>query len=299
MKRREFLQTLTGTLALGWLPRLALTQTETSASAAQTTAPASASHPPKLASDRVLLGPKRIEVSRLAMGTGTKGWNKSSNQTRKLGFSGMTDLFKAGFDQGVTFWDGADQYGSHPYMKEALKTIPRDKVQISTKSRATTKEQMRSDLERFRSELGSDYIDIVLLHCVTDGDWNVKYRGAMEALSEAQQKGQVRSVGLSCHTIEALRTAAAEPWVEIDLARINPAQVLMDADKETVVAVLRQMKKAGKGVIGMKIVGEGKLRDRVDESLRYVLSLDCVDAMTIGFENRTELDDMIRRMAKA
>ncbi|HPQ17607.1 MAG TPA: hypothetical protein PLP04_20440, partial [Bryobacteraceae bacterium] len=77
----------------------------------------------KSASDRVKLGPAQVEVSRLAMGTGTNGYGGSSNQTRKLGLSGVADLLQAAYDQGITFWDAADQYGTHPHLREGLKRV--------------------------------------------------------------------------------------------------------------------------------------------------------------------------------
>ncbi|MBI4874781.1 MAG: aldo/keto reductase [Acidobacteria bacterium] len=253
----------------------------------------------KSAQDRVALGPARIEVSRLAMGTGTNGVGGSSNQTRKLGLRGLAGLLRAGYDQGVTFWDSADQYGTHPHVREALKGVPREKVALLSKTHASTEREMRADLDRFRKELHSDYIDILLLHCMTDADWPERRKGAMAVLSEAREKGVVRTHGVSCHTIEALKTAARTPWVQVQLARINPAQVAMDADPQTVAGVLKEMKAAGKGVIGMKILGAGRLRNRAGECLRYVLSLDCVDAFTIGSENREELGDLLRRIPPA
>ena len=118
----------------------------------------------------------------------------------------------------------------------------------------------------------------------------------MDVLSEARQKGIVRTHGISCHSIGALRTAAKTDWVHVDLARINPDQVMMDADPATVISVLREMKAAGKGVIGMKILGEGAMRERVDEGLKHVLALDCVDCFTIGAETREEQADLIKRI---
>jgi 1-deoxyxylulose-5-phosphate synthase len=253
----------------------------------------------KSASDRVALGPAGITLSRLAMGTGTNGSGGSSNQTRKLGVGGVADLFRAGYDQGVNFWDSADQYGSHPHLKEALKSIPREKVVILTKTHATTEREMRADLDRFRRELGTDYLDILLLHCMMDPRWPEQKKGAMDVISEAQEKGIVKTHGTSCHTLGALKAAAASPWVQVDLARINPAGVIMDADPQTVIAVLRQMKAAGKGVIGMKILGEGRLRARLDECLQYALSLDCVDCFTIGAESRAELAGLIAKIPDA
>lgn len=253
----------------------------------------------KSANDRVQLGPMKVELSRLAMGTGTNGSGGSSNQTKKLGLAGVSDLFRAGFDDGVTFWDAADQYGTHPHLKEALKKTAREKVTILTKTHASTAKEMRADLDRFRREIGTDYLDIVLLHCMLDGDWNVRKQGAMEVLSEAREKGIIRTHGTSCHTLDALKTASKSPWVQVDLARINPAGIAMDAKPEVVISVLREMKAAGKGVIGMKILGAGQLRNKVDESLQFALSLDCVDCFTIGAESRTELADLVKRIPAA
>ncbi|MFN7923459.1 MAG: aldo/keto reductase [Bryobacteraceae bacterium] len=253
----------------------------------------------KQASDRVLLGPKKVELSRLAMGTGTNGVGGSSNQTKKLGVQGMADLFHAAFDNGVTFWDCADQYGTHAHVKAGLKQVAREKVTILSKTHANTAEEMKADLDRFRRELNTDYIDILLLHCMLDGNWNERKRGAMDVIGEAQEKGIVRTKGTSCHTLEAIKTAAAEPWVEVDLARINPAQVAMDAEPQVVINVLRQMKAAGKGVIGMKILGAGRLRNEVDKALQFALSLDCVDCFTIGSESRAEMEDLVAKIPAA
>ena len=254
----------------------------------------------KNAFDRILLGPKKIELSRLAMGTGTNGTGGSSNQTRKMGVSGLADLFRSGYDHGVNFWDTADQYGTHPHAREALKSVPRDRVVLLSKSRASSAKEMRQDLDRFRKELNSDYIDILLLHCMTEKNWNETKRGAMDVIAEAQDRGIVRTKGVSCHTLDALKTSAAEPWVEVDLARINPAGIAMDdKDPKVVIDVLRQMKKSGKGVIGMKIFGAGKLRDKTDECLQFALSLDCVDVFTIGSESREEMEQLTTKIPNA
>jgi 1-deoxyxylulose-5-phosphate synthase len=158
---------------------------------------------------------------------------------------------------------------------------------------------MRADLDRFRRELGTDYLDVCLMHCVTEADWTTRFRGAMDALSEAKEKGIIRAHGCSCHSIEALRAAAKSPWVEIDFARINPIGSHMDADPATVVGVLKEMKAAGKAVVGMKILGQGDLRNRQAEALRYALGLGLLDAFTIGAESKSEQEDLILRVAAA
>jgi aryl-alcohol dehydrogenase-like predicted oxidoreductase len=250
------------------------------------------------AADTVTLGKTGIQTSRLAMGTGTIGYAKHSNQTA-LGVAGLSALLLNGYDQGLRFFDAADSYGSHPHVSAALKRLPRDKVTVMTKSPSRTPQEMRADLDRYRRELGTDYIDIVLMHCVTEGDWTERFKGTMDVLAEAKQKGVIRAHGCSCHTIEALRAAAKSPWVEVDLVRINPVSSHMDADPDTVISEIRRMKSAGKGVIGMKILGQGDLRSRPNEAIKYALSLNLLDAFTIGAESRAEQGSLIRYIATA
>ena len=250
------------------------------------------------ASDTVTLGSTGIKTSRLAMGTGTVGVGHHSHQT-SLGIKGLSDLLLNGYDHGLRFFDAADSYGSHPHVAEALKHVSRDKVTVLTKSWARDAATMRADLDRFRKELGTDHIDIFLMHCLTEGDWTERYKDVMDVLSEAKQKGIIRAHGCSCHSIEALRAAAASPWVEVDLARINPAGAYMDGSPETVLPVLKQMKASGKAVVGMKILGAGQLRDKQDDCLKFALGLGVLDAFTIGAESKTEQEDLIRRIAAA
>ena len=250
------------------------------------------------AADTVTLGKTGIQTSRLAMGTGTVGVGHHSHQTA-LGIKGLSDLLLNGYDHGLRFFDSADSYGSHPHVAEALKHVPRDSVTVLTKTWARDTTSARADLDRFRRELGTDHIDICLMHCLTEGDWTERYKGVMDVLSEAKEKGIIRAHGCSCHSIEALRAAARSPWVEVDLVRLNPIGSHMDADPDTVVSVLREMRAAGKGIVGMKILGQGDLSNRQDEALRYALSLNLLDAFTIGAESVSEQQDLIRRIAAA
>lgn len=288
MRRREFLVRSVSAAGAAWFfPKSIL-----SALAEQTLAKKFA------ASDTVSLGSTGIKTSRLAMGTGTVGSGHHSHQTA-LGIQGLSDLLLNGYDHGLRFFDSADSYGSHPHVAEALKHVPRDKVTLLTKSWARDAAGMRTDLDRFRRELGTDYLDVCLMHCLTEGDWTDRYRAAMDVLSEAKQKGIIRAHGCSCHSIEALRAAAKSPWVEIDLARINPVGAYMDADPPTVLSVLKEMKASGKAVVGMKILGQGTLRNRQDEAIKYALSQGVLDAFTIGAENKQEQEDLIQRISAA
>jgi len=250
------------------------------------------------ATDTVTLGRTGIKTSRLAMGTGTVGAGKHSHQTA-LGMDGLPRLLLNGYDNGLRFFDAADSYGSHPHVAEALKHVDRTKVTVLTKSWSRTAPEMRADLDRFRKELGIEQLDIVLMHCLTENDWTTRYEAVMDLLSEAKQKGIIRAHGCSCHSIEALRAAAKSPWVDVDLARINPIGAHMDADPDTVISVLSEMKASGKAVLGMKILGQGALRDRQDEAIRFALGLNVLDAFTIGAESIAEQNDLRSRIAAA
>jgi predicted aldo/keto reductase-like oxidoreductase len=230
------------------------------------------------------------------MGTGTVGVGHHSHQTA-LGIDGLSKLLLNGYDNGLRFFDSADSYGSHPHVAEALKHVDRSKVTVLSKSWARDPNEMRADLERFRRELNTEYIDVFLMHCLTEADWTTRYRPVMDVLEEAKHKGIIRAHGCSCHSIEALRAAAKSPWVDVDLVRINPIGSHMDADPDTVASVLREMKSSGKGIIGMKILGQGDLRNRQDEALRYALGLNLLDAFTIGAESVAEQTDLLRRIS--
>ena len=283
MKRRTFIRnTLAGSVLLSAFPYEALALEE------------------KLYPyDRVKLGNTGIEMSRMAMGTGTHGFGGASNQTRQLGIKGVSDMLLAAKDDGINFWETADQYGSHPHVGEALKKVNREEVVILTKTNSKTYEDVKKDLDRFRIELGTDYLDIILLHAVTDPQWNQNMKGAMEALAEAKEEGILRAHGISCHSIGALETAADEPWVEVDLARFNPGGARMDADVPTVQKVLNRMKGNGKAIIAMKVYGCGELLHMKDECLQFQTGSGLADAFTMGFESIEQLKDIQARLPEA
>jgi predicted aldo/keto reductase-like oxidoreductase len=241
------------------------------------------------ATDQVALGRTGIRSSLIGMGTGSVGVKRSSNQVR-LGQEKFIKLVRHAFDRGITYFDTADQYGSHLYLREALKGLPRD--------RATSAEVAKADLERFREELGMDYVDSLLMHCMTKETWPTDFRPVMDVLSNAKDKGWVRAIGVSCHGLAPLRAAVTCDWVELDLARINPVGVKarMDGSPEEVVPCLKSMHQQGKGVLGMKILGEGTFKspEQQMDSLRFVLGLGCVDAMVIGFESPEQIDQILR-----
>jgi 1-deoxyxylulose-5-phosphate synthase len=309
MKRREFIRHAAGGMGVALVGSAALTaKSGLFASSAWTdrlgmTREARLAALPPLprkfaANETVTIGKTGIQTSLLAMGTGTVGSGHHSHQTA-LGIKGLSDLLLNGYDDGLRFFDAADSYGSHPHVAEALKHVPRDKVTVLTKTWARDAATARADMERFRQELGTEYIDICLMHCLTEDNWTERYRGVMDVMEEAKQKGTIRAHGCSCHSIEALRTAMKSPWAQVHLVRINPIGSFMDSDPQTVVGVMREMKAAGKGIVGMKILGQGDMRNRQDEALKFALGLGLLDAFTIGAESKAEQEDLIRRIGIA
>jgi aryl-alcohol dehydrogenase-like predicted oxidoreductase len=236
-----------------------------------------------------------------------RGGGRESNQTR-LGRQRFEALIRESFDRGTRLFDLADSYGTHPYVIPALKGIQRDRFQIVSKiwfHAGALPEPERPDADvviaRFLRELRSDYIDLVLLHCMISGNWPDQMRRQMDMLSALKDKGHIRALGVSCHSLEALQAAAREPWVESVHARINPFGLSMDAEPDRVVGVLKRIHAAGKGVVGMKIMGEGRLRnddEKRDASVRYALTLGCVDVLNVGCESLAEVDDLAGRVRR-
>jgi predicted aldo/keto reductase-like oxidoreductase len=257
----------------------------------------------KTGADRVTLGKTGLKLSLIGMGTGSTGVKRSSNQV-KLGQEKFTKLVRHAYDKGITYFDTADQYGSHIFLREAIKGLPREKLFIQTKTRARSAEVARADLERFLEELGIEYIDSLLMHCMQVGSWPKDFRPVMDVLTKAKEKKTVRAVGVSCHGLHPLRAAVKCDWVEVDLARINPVggnAGRMDGTPREVSACLKEMHKKGKGILGMKILAEGTLKKPEEQikSLKFVLGLGCVDAMVIGFEKPEQIDQIMKHVETA
>jgi aryl-alcohol dehydrogenase-like predicted oxidoreductase len=253
---------------------------------------------PRHANDIIELGPQKLRVSRMAIGTGTYGGGGSSNQMRQLGADGLADLFWDAYDNGVFYWDLADGYGSHAAAKVGLKKVPREKVIISTKAMARDAAGMKTSLERFRQEIGTDYLDIVLLHAQMAPNWTEANKGPMDVLAEAKEKKLVRSVGISCHSMEAMKAAAKSPWLDVCLSRLNNFGIRMDGDTDEVLPLIADMRAAGKGLIAMKILGEGQLRNRLDDAFRFAATKDAVHCFTVGTESRKEFHDNFDRIPR-
>jgi aryl-alcohol dehydrogenase-like predicted oxidoreductase len=257
----------------------------------------------------VPLGNTGLKVSLIGAGMGTNGSMRQSNMTR-MGREKYVSILRYAFEKGIRYFDSADLYGTHEHAAEAFKSIPRDQYVLCSKIWVTSggiPDPDRPDadkvVDRFRKELKTDYIDLVLLHCMTDGDWPEKQKRQMDILAGLKAKGVIKAHGVSIHSLEALKACAGSPWVDSVHARINAfGDAMDDRDPRKVAPVIEAIHKAGKGVVGMKLIGGGHFRndpDRIDKSIQYVLKLGTVDTLIVGFEEKAQIDDFAARVKRA
>ncbi len=254
----------------------------------------------------VTLGRSGIKTTLLGMGTGFSGYNRSSNITR----AGVAELIiRQAYEKGIRYFDCADSYGTHTFTSSALKGLARDSYTIGTKiwvGQGGIPEPERPDADvvtdRFRRELNTDYIDLIQIHCMTDGRWTDKEKKQMDILENLKARNIIRAHGVSVHSLEAMEACAGNPWVDVVHVRINPFGESMDKDDPGLVApVIEKLHREGKGIIGMKLIGAGKFKndpDKIDESLKYVLGLGSVDSLIVGFEEPGQIDDYMARIRK-
>lgn len=256
----------------------------------------------------VKLGKSGIETTLLGMGTGVHATDRTSFLTRQDHEKSIKMLIDA-YEKGIRYFDSADTYGTHGFVAKALEKMDRSKVTITSKIWVRSggiPEPERPDanvvVDRFRKELKTDYLDLVQIHCMEEANWTVTQKKQMDILENLKAKGIIRAHGVSVHSLDAMKDAVKCPWVDVIHVRINPYGIAMDKpDPKEVVEVIQQLHKAGKGVIGMKLVGNGKLKNdsqKIDDSLRFVLGLGCVDMMIVGFETSAEIDNYIGRIGK-
>jgi aryl-alcohol dehydrogenase-like predicted oxidoreductase len=254
----------------------------------------------------VRLGNSGLKSTLLGMGTGYSGYNRSSNITR----AGVAEsLIRQAYEKGIRFFDCADSYGTHPFTAAALKGVPRESYTLSSKiwvGQGGIPESERPDadlvIERFRKELNTDYLDLVQIHCMTDSHWTDKQKKQMDILENLKVKKIIHAHGVSVHSLEAMKACVESPWVDVVHVRVNPFGEAMDKkDPALVIPVIEKLHKEGKGIIGMKLIGNGNFKndsEKIDASLKYVLGLGTIDMIIIGFELPEQIDNYISRVRK-
>jgi 1-deoxyxylulose-5-phosphate synthase len=255
------------------------------------------------ATDWVTLGNSGIKVTRLAFGTGTHG----GRVQRELGQEAFTKLVRHAYDRGIRFFETADSYSGMPEMLSvALKGIPRDSYKLMTKLRPAHADDLPANIDRLRGQLKSDYLDILLVHCVRTATWSAECKPIRDAFSEAKAKKIILSHGASCHGLLPLRAFPGNDWLDVALLRVNHAGTMMDnmrgdssgGDVGEVTERIGQVRGQGTGVIGMKVMGEGRFNkpEERDAAIKYVMKLGTVDAVTIGYKTTAEIDEAIERI---
>jgi 1-deoxyxylulose-5-phosphate synthase len=298
LNRRQFLRTSTAALAGGAL----LSPWVSNLLAATTPAVK------RTAADQVTLGKTGIKLSRLGMGTGS---SNGQHQTA-LGKEGFRNLIHYAYDHGVTYIDTADSYDTFGWISEAIKGLPREKLFIQSKVRGNPQDALAA-IDRHRKIFDTDYVDSLLVHCMVKDKWTDDYKRLMDAFDEAKEKKWIRAKGVSCHSLPALRTAVASDWHDTHLVRVNPQGRHLDGEapeawnprsKNDVTPVVEQLKNLhakGRGVIAMKIIGNGDFTNAEDreKSIRFAMSRPEINAVVIGFTSPAQIDEAIERINRA
>ena len=236
-----------------------------------------------------------------------RGGGRQSNLTRMDRKKGL-DLVRYCYDVGVRLFDLADMYGTHGLVCEALAGKPRDSYTIITKiwghPRGLPEEEREEAeplVERFLKELNTDYLDLVQIHCMTKPDWQDPFNRYFDGLERLKERGVIKAHGVSCHALSSVQTAAVEPWVDALHIRMNTADARMEGSLEENVAAARLAHQNGKGIIVMKVVGEGAIEDAEarKKSIAYITTLDIADTMVVGFESRDQVDDFLTNVEEA
>lgn len=260
----------------------------------------------RTAVDQVTLGQTGIKLSRLGMGTGSNGGRVQQD----LGQEAFNGLIRYAYDQGITYFDCAQNYRTFSWMGSAIKGLPREKLFLLSKIPGKPEDVLKN-IDNHRKNFDTDYIDSLLIHCMVKDGWTDEWKRIMDAFDEAKDKQWIRAKGVSCHSLPALRTAVASDWHEVHLVRVNPQAHTIDGPEEAVnkpgndlspvMQQLQTMRAKKRGVIGMKIIGNGSFTNAEDreKSIRFAMSRPELDAIVIGFKNRQEIDEAISRMNRA
>jgi predicted aldo/keto reductase-like oxidoreductase len=258
----------------------------------------------RTATDQVTLGNTGIKLSRLGIGTGVN----SGHDQVGAGKDAFIKMIHHAYDQGITYIDCAERYETFPWMGDALKGLPREKLFIQSKVPGQP-EDVLAAIDRHRKNFNTDYIDSLLIHCMTKDGWTDEWKRVMDGFAEAKEKKWIRAKGVSCHTLGALRNAVDSDWTEVHLVRVNPQGKYMDGvksawgpdasiDVNPVIEQIKSMHAKGHGVIGMKIFGNGDFKnpDDREKSIRFAMSQPEINAIVIGFTKPDQIDEAISRM---
>lgn len=242
---------------------------------------------------RIKFGNTSIEVPRLCVGTGTLGAAGVSTQARiSPEYYGI--ILQKAFDAGINFWDTSDDYGTHGHIREALKYVKRDRVIICGKTHAADDEEARQKVEAILEELGTDYIDILLMHEVDSFAEYHRRFPALSAMHKLKEKGLIRAVGASTHAISSLEFLVNLSELDVVMTNFNMDELHMDAGIRHYSKALEAAYGGGKGVMAMKALAEGKIAHKFEEAVKFVLDKPFIHSVCVGINTMEEIDALIR-----
>jgi predicted aldo/keto reductase-like oxidoreductase len=259
---------------------------------------------------------------------------KTGLKVTSLGFGCMTTpdptVIRRAADLGINLFDTARVYqnGNNERMVGvALKDV-RQKVIISSKSTARTKAELLADLDTSLRELGTDYLDIWYLHMKNEPEQVTA--DLLEAQRTAKQSGKIRFAGVSTHfnMDRVLACLAKLGRVDVVLTTYNFAMRSVDAamnenpdaPKTDMTEAIRSARKAGLGIVAMKVMAGGvsrvlrgdrvyganpqELSKRLGQSgvpvaaIKWALKNESVDTAEVCMTDHDELDENLRAMAE-
>jgi 1-deoxyxylulose-5-phosphate synthase len=278
-------------------------KTGLAASALAATGSLSLSAARQTATDWVTLGKSGVKVTRLAFGTGSF----SGQVQRDLGQDGFTRLVRYAYDNGIRFFETAESYGGmHRMLGVALQGIPRDSYRLLSKVTTHPGVNPQEKFDELRKLANTEYFDIMLLHWQHTATWPADTTRWQDGILEAQSRKAIVSHGASVHGLPALRQVPGNNWLDVAMIRMNHKGTRMDAeDYDTnglgnvpeVVTHVQQARKAGMGVVSMKLVGEGTFnREDRKAAMKFAFKNAGVDCVTVGYKNTAEIDEAIENL---
>ena len=191
-------------------------------------------------------------------------------------------LMRKAYDGGMRFFDTARAYSDSEEKVGIAFEGMRDKVFISSKTQATTKEKFWSDLETSLKLLKTDYLDIYQLHCAARcyGEGDELY----ECMKEAKKKGMIKHIGITAHKI-----GVAEEIIDCGLYEtLQFPFSYLASDRD--IALVNNCAKAGMGFIAMKGLSGGLLTN----SEACMAFMSEYEALPIwGVQRESELDEWL------
>ena len=237
--------------------------------------------------ERLEYGNTGLEISRLCFGAGHL--NKVCASYAEGG-----DLLREAFAQGITFWDTAEGYGSQPHLGAALKRLGRAQVVIQTKTGAKNYDGARESIERSLQEMGTDYIDVLLLHGVSSPEDLDSREEAVSAFLDAKSEGIVRAMGCSTHlfTGPVMDAVIDHPEIQVILATANKeGRMLEGGPLDRHLEYLQRAYDLGKGLSIMKVIAAGDIPEsELEDWIRWGFELEIAHGINLGMSNRSEID---------